>query len=544
MLELEADYVIVGGGSAGCVLANRLSARPGISVALIEAGGDERPLHEPKQLQANLLCRMPGGFGQTLANPAVSWLYDTTPDAAGRIHRWPRGRVLGGSSAINGLLWVVGAAADYDGWAAMGATGWDWASVAPAFAAVEAAVAPSPCDEPQPVGDAILASFAALGLAPLADPARADRPGTGRFRRTIRRGRRISAADAFLAPARRRSNLRILTHALAHRVEFTAGRATGVSFDRGGLPGRARARREVILAAGSVGSPLLLERSGVGDPARLAALGVPVVAALPGVGANLQDHYMTGLQWRLRPGTPSLNTRAAGLALLGEVVRWLFAGRGLLAGGAAETVAFAHAPGQASTEPPALQFHMLAGSMDLDALGQRQQWRLEAQPGVTLAPCVLRPFSRGHVHAVSADPRDPPAIAPGYLADPRDLAALLAGMRLARRVAATRPLADLIDHPVRPDAGLGDSDEALAAYVREVGSTLYHPVGTCRMGAADDPAAVADPRLRVRGLSGLRVVDASVMPAIPSGNTNAPTMMVAERAAGMILADRAEGRLA
>lgn len=534
MLEIEADYVIVGAGSAGCVLANRLSARPGVSVALIEAGGDDRPLHEPKHLQSNLMVALPGGFGRTLSDPAVNWLYATRPDAAGRVHKWPRGRLLGGSSSINGLLWVVGAAADYDGWAAMGAAGWDWASVAPAFAAVEREVAPTDCDDPHPMSLACQEAAAALGLGRLADAARADAPGAGLFRRTIRRGRRVSAATAFLHPVRRRPNLRILTHALAHRIVFEGRRAVAVAFDRGGLPGLARARREVIVAAGAVASPALLERSGLGAAARVRALGIEPLADLPGVGENLQDHYITGLQWRLKPGTPSINRRAQGPALLGELLRWLASGRGVLAAGACELVAFAHAPGQAPDETPALQFHMVPASMDLDALGQRQAWRLEREPGLTIGPCQLRPFSRGSVHAVTAEPREPPAIVPNYLADPRDVAVLAAGMSLARRWAATRPLADHIAHPVRPPASVADAE--FPAWCREVGSTLYHPVGTCRMGAASDPLAVVGPDLCVRELSGLRVVDASVMPAIPSGNTNAPTMMVAERAAGMILA--------
>jgi choline dehydrogenase len=542
MLELEADYVIIGAGSAGCVLANRLSARPDVSVLLLEAGGDDRPLHEPKHLQSNLRLRMPGGFGRALSDPSVNWLYTTQPDARGRVHTWPRGRVLGGSSAINGLLWVVGAASDYDGWAAAGARGWDWAAVAPAFAAVERAIAPVSCEAPHPMSRAGLAAFAALGLGPLADPARSDQPGAGLFRCTIRRGRRVSAADAFLNPARRRPNLRILTHALVHRIGFAGRRAEQVEFDQGGVPGRARARREVIVAAGAVASPALLERSGVGQVARLRALGVEPVADLPGVGENLQDHYITGLQLRLRRGTPSLNSRARGLPLLAELLRWLASGRGLLASGACELVAYAHAPGQAPGETPAIQFHCVAASMDMDALGQRQAWRLESRPGLTIGPCQLRPFSRGSVHAAAPDPRVPPAIVPNYLADPRDVAVLAHGLRLARRWAATPPLADHVERAIRPPDSVGD--EALAAYCREVGSTLYHPVGTCRMGADTDPLAVVDPQLRVRGLSALRVVDASVMPAIPSGNTNAPTMMVAERAAAMILADAAGGRQA
>lgn len=549
MNQFDADYVIVGGGSAGCVLAARLSEDPSVRVLLLEAGGDDRPLHEPKRLLANLMIHMPGGFPHTLADPGVNWLYRTRPDSNGRVHTWPAGRVLGGSSSINGMLYVRGHAADYDGWRQMGCEGWGWADVLPYFrraqhqerGACEFHGAGGPLnvadlDERHPVAEAVIAACTGAGLPFNADINGAHQDGVGWFQATTRGGKRCSAAVAYLHPAMRRAGLVVLTHARAERVLFDGRRATGVAFDHGGIPRVAIARREVIVAAGAIATPALLERSGVGDAAHVAMLGAEVVADLPGVGENLQDHYMTGMQWRLRPGAPSLNARARGLPLLAELLRYATRRSGMLAQAPVSLCAFACSrPGLAS---PDLQFHITPASMDFDALGERQKWALEREPGLTIAPAGLRPQSRGDVHAASPDPRDPPAIVPNYLSAAADVAVLTEGVRLARRIAAQPALSALIAHETRPGA-VADDDAAIADYVRAVGTTLYHPVGTARMG--HDPMAVVDPALRVRGVHGLRVVDASVMPTIPSGNTNAPTIMIAERAADLI---RGEARAA
>lgn len=540
---LEADYVIVGAGSAGCVLAARLSEDPGTTVILLEAGGDDRPGKEKGQFLSNLWIHVPIGYSQTLKDPKVNWLYQTEPDPGteGRTHVWPRGKVLGGSSSINAMLYVRGQRADYDGWRQLGCEGWAWDDVLPYFRKAQhqsrggdelhATGGPLHVGDPadgHAVSEAAIASAEALGL-PRRDCNGPEQEGASWFQVNIKDGKRHSAAVAYLHPAMARPNLRVLTRSLARRLLFAGKRAIGVEVERDGAVQTVRARREVILSGGAINSPQLLELSGIGDPGRLQALGIPIVQASPGVGENLQDHFVVGNTYRLKKGIVSVNELARGPRLLREFARYLLHKRGLLTLSAAHVAIFTRS--RPDLAGPDLQYHILPATMDADKLANEQVMELEKEPGLTIAPCQLRPESRGSVHLKSADPAEHPAIRPNYLADPLDREVVVAGLKFGRRLAATDPLARFIDHETNPGADVA-TDEELLAFARLQGTTIYHPVGTCAMGRGG--AAVVDPELRVIGVDGLRVVDASVMPRLVSGNTNAPTIMIAEKAADLI----------
>jgi choline dehydrogenase-like flavoprotein len=527
------DYIIVGAGSAGCVLANRLSADSGVRVLVLEAGG----------MDDWIWFHIPVGYLFSIGNPRADWMFETqgVPGLNGRSLKYPRGRVIGGSSAINAMIYMRGQAADYDGWRQSGLAGWGWDDVLPLFLAQEDHIAP-PSEHHRSGGewrvehprmrwtvlDAFAEAAALEGVAPVADFNGGDNAGSGYFQVNQRAGVRWSAARGFLKPALKRSNLKLETGARVDRVLIEDGRAVGVVWTRDGQTIESRAAGEVILAAGAVATPVLLERSGVGDGARLQALGIDTVRDLPGVGENLQDHL------QLRPiykvsGVQTMNALYASLwrrplmALEYGLTR-----RGPMSMAPSQMGAFARSsPDQATAN---LQFHVQP--LSLDRFGDP----LHPFPAITISVCNLRPTSRGSIHAGGPDPNTPPLIQPNYLDTAEDGRVAIDSMRLVRRIVGRPPLARYHPAEMKPGAGV-DDDAGLLTAARDLGTTIFHPVGTAKMGLASDPAAVVDARLRVLGVEGLRVADASVMPRITSGNTNSPTMMIAEKAARMILED-------
>jgi len=533
----EYDYIVVGAGSAGCVLANRLTEDGSATVLLLEAGGKD----------SSPWIHIPVGYAKTLKDPKVNWLFETEvdPTSGDRPHVWPRGKVLGGSSSINGLLYVRGQVADYDNWAQSGCTGWSHADVLPYFKRAEGnerlkddhhgtdgPLTVSDITDHHPVSDAVIAAGMEAGLPFNDDCNGASQDGISYFQLTVKNGRRWSAAMAYLHPAMDRANLTVKTGAQAEQVVIEAGRAVGIRFRTGGGSVVARARREVILSGGAVNSPQLLELSGIGDPEVLRAAGIEVRVALPGVGTNLQDHYVVSMPYRLH-NCVSVNELSRGLRLIREAARYAVSRKGLL------TMSAAHIQAYVRTRPgldgPDVQFHILPASVDIEKFTTKQIWELEKLPGLTFAACQLRPESRGTIHVNSADPFAAPAIRPNYLADRLDQETIVAGLRWGRVIAGQPALAPYMGDELMPGAAV-TSDADLLAYAQQAGTTIYHPVGTCAMGRADDPRAVVDTELRVRGVDGLRVVDASVMPRLVSGNTNAPTIMIAEKASDLIRA--------
>ena len=525
------DFVIVGGGTAGCVLANRLSANPKARVLLLEAGGKDD----------YIWVRIPVGYLSCMGNPRTDWCFRTERQSGlgGKALNYPRGRVLGGCSSINGMIYVRGQRADYDHWRQLGNAGWGADDVIPHFRRLEDFAAGDlgihgaggeVRIEKQRLHwrilDAIAAAAAAAGIPKRSSLTTSDDDGVGYFSVTQRHGLRWSAATAFLRPALRRPNLTVATHALTQRILFEGRRAVGVAYVRDGTLKSAHANACVILAAGAIGSPQLLEVSGVGDASRLKALHIPVVHHAPGVGENLQDHLQLRCIYKVR-----------GAATLNERVRTLY-GKAMIA---AEYALFrsgpmSMAPSQlgvfarwdASAETPDIEFHIQP--LSLDRLGEP----LHAFPAFTIAPCNLRPRSRGSVHLVGPDIAQAPKIDPNYLSDPHDRVVAANALRLTRRIVAQEPLRPYAPEEYVPGLHY-ETDGDLAKAAGQVGSTIFHPVGTARMG--QDAGAVVDTRLRVRGLEGLRVIDASVMPTITSGNTNAPVMAIAAKGAAMALED-------
>jgi choline dehydrogenase len=529
----DFDYVIVGAGTAGCVLANRLSADPKHRVLLLEAGGKD----------SWIWFRIPVGYLFCIGNPRADWRFQTLPQPGlnGRPLLYPRGKTLGGSSSINGMIYMRGQKRDYDDWARVtGDDSWCWDAVLPVFKDSENHHRGSSewhgakgewRVESQRLSweilDAFQAAAAEAGIPPVEDFNRGNNFGCGKFEVNQQRGVRLSTSKAFLDPVRGRTNLTVLTGAQARRVIVEQGRVTGIEFDRAGRTESAGAAREVILAAGAVSSPHLLELSGIGSAPVLRRLGIPLVHPLEGVGANLQDHLQMRLAFRVKH-VDTLNERShslIGKALMG--LEYALFRSGPLTMAPSQLGAFARS--DASREWPNLQFHVQP--LSLEKFGEP----LHPFPAFTASVCNLQPTSRGTVHAANPDFRAAPAIDPNYLATPEDRHVAVEAIRLARRVVAAAPLRRYEPEEFMPGPEL-KSDAELVTAAGNIGTTIFHPVGTCRMGT--DPHAVVDSRLRVRGLRGARVVDASIMPTITAGNTNSPVLMIAEKGSRMILEDR------
>jgi choline dehydrogenase len=516
------DYVIVGAGAAGCVLAARLSEDPHTRVLLLEAGGPDRARE----------LAIPAAFGRMLKS-ACDWAYETEPEPGldGRRLYWPRGKVLGGSSSLNAMVYIRGQREDYDGWEKLGNSGWSFTDVLPYFRRAEdqargastyhgagGPLGVSDLRTVNPLSRAFVAAGAELGYPANPDFNGAEQGGFGFYQVTQRRGRRESAATAYLRPARRRPNLVVRTGAHATRIIIERGRARGVEYAAGGTRHDARATRETLLCGGTVNSPQLLMLSGIGPAEHLRTLGVAVAADLPGVGENLQDHLAVPVAYACREPVTLVNAER-----IGSLVAYLLFRRGPLTSNVAEAGAFVRTSPESGR--PDLQFHFGPVWFIRHGLGN------PPGHGFTFGPTLLHPQSRGRVRLRTTDPFAPPAIHAGYLTEPADAAPLIAGIRLSRRLAATRAFARFCGSESLPGLSLTDERD-LRAFVRAHAETLYHPVGTCRMGV--DRGAVVDPHLRVRGIEALRVVDASVMPLIPGGNTNAPTIMIAEKAVDLI----------
>lgn len=526
----DFDYVIVGAGTAGCALANRLSEDPTRSVCLLEAGGEDDWIW----------FRIPVGYLYCIGNPRADWGFRTQPEPGlnGRELLYPRGKVLGGCSSINGMLYLRGQSGDYDHWRQLGNPGWGWDDVLPHFRKFEDYAPGADAFhsqggewriEEQRLKWEILEAFrdacVAAGLPAIADFNSGDNEGVGYFKVNQKRGVRWSAATAFLRPARGRPNLTVMTKAQAERVTFEGRRATGVEFRQGDALRRVSARAEVILCGGAIGSPQLLQLSGVGPGDLLAQHGITPVAERDEVGGNLQDHLQIRMAYKVT-GTKTLNTMSASLWGKAKIAMEYALNRsGPMSMAPSQLAAFARSgPDVASAD---LEYHVQP--LTLEAFGQP----LHAFDAFTASVCHLRPESRGTVRIGSADPRAHPLIAPNYLATEGDRRVAAAAIRLTRRIVAQSPLARFAPEEFKPGAQY-ETEAELAQAAGEIGSTIFHPVGTCRMGP--DAGAVVDPELRVRGVEGLRVVDASIMPTITSGNTNTPTLMIAEKAAAMIRA--------
>lgn len=527
------DYVVVGAGSAGCVLANRLSADPKNRVLVLEAGG----------MDDWIWFHIPVGYLFAIGNPRADWMFKTEEEAGlgGRRINYPRGRVIGGCSAINAMIYMRGQAADYDGWRQAGLEGWGWDDVLPHFLKHEDHVSPPNAfhraggewrvEYPRMRWD-ILDRFRdaaeQYGIPKVDDFNTGDNEGCSYFQVNQKNGRRWSAARGFLKPVLNRQNLRLETGVTVRRVIVEGGRAAGVAYLRNGVETTARAAGEVILSAGAIGSPHLLQLSGIGPGALLQQHGIATVADLPGVGENLQDHLQIRPIYKVS-GVKTLNVEYRSLvkrAMMG--LEYAFFRRGPLTMAPSQLGAFTRSSPDYATAN--LQFHIQP--LSLDKFGDP----MHEFPAFTASVCNLRPASRGTVRIASPDPSAPPAIAPNYLSADEDRRVAADALRIVRKVVSQPALAPYKPEEYRPGAHLV-SDEELAMGAGQVASTIFHPVGTAKMGIASDPTAVLDARLRVRGVAGLRVIDASAMPRITSGNTNSPTMMIAEKGAAMVLED-------
>ena len=526
------DYVIVGAGSAGCVLANRLSADPDVRVLLLEAGGKDD----------YIWIHIPVGYLYCMGNPRTDWGYKTAPDPGlnGRTLSYPRGRVLGGCSSINGMIYMRGQARDYDGWRQMGLTGWGWDDLLPLFRRGEDHYALA--DELHGQGgetrvekqrlsweilDAVRDACEEVGIPKVEDFNGGDNFGSSYFQVTQRGGVRWTAAKGFLRPAASRPNLRVLSKAQVSRLEIADGRISGVSLTLDGEPAHAHVDGELVLSAGAIGSPQLLELSGIGDPAVLSRHGIAPLCERPAVGANLQDHLQIRTVFKVENATTLNQLAATWFGKAKIAAEYALKRSGPMSMAPSQLGVFARS--DPAFETANIEYHVQP--LSLDRFGEP----LHPFPAITASVCNLRPESRGHVHITSPDPRAHPEIRPNYLATEGDRKVAADSIRLTRKIMQARALERYRPVEHLPGSAV-NSDEDLARAAGDIGTTIFHPVGTCRMGA--DEGSVVDERLRLRGLSGLRVADASVMPAITSGNTAAPTMVIAEKAADMIRTDR------
>jgi len=528
------DYVIVGAGTAGCILANRLSEDSGTSVCVLEAG--PRDWHP--------YIHIPAGFIKLFHQPGLNWLYTQEPSewTGGRRILAPRGKALGGSSSINGHIYNRGQRLDYDGWAQRGNRGWGYADVLPYFKRLERRIGDgddtfrgreggltvTDIDQHHPLSEAFIAGAVSLGIPRNPDYNGESQLGINYAQRAILKGRRVSAARAFLHPAMKRQNLTVRTRAHATGIIFEGKRAVGVRYRKGGRGGASmevRARREVILSGGAFNSPQLLQMSGVGPPALLQSLGIEVHHALPGVGENLRDHYAPRFAVRVK-NMDTINERSRGIRLAAEIAKWCVGGKSIL--GLSPTQVYCFWKSEPHLETSDIQLTFTPASYL-----EGQQGQLEHEPGMTAAPWQQRPESKGYVRIRSADPFEQPEIQPRYLTEEGDRRVLVAAMRLARRILKSKPLAPYYDYEDFPGDKVESDDEMLAA-AKERGTTTFHPMGTCRMGPESDSTSVVDDELRVRGLEGLRVADASIMPMMLSANINAATMMIADKASDFI----------
>ena len=524
------DYIVVGAGSAGCVLANRLSADPSLRVLLLEAG--------PRDTSPWI--HIPVGYYKSMANPRIGWGYETEPVSGSNDRRipWPRGKVLGGCSSINGLIYIRGQAEDFDHWRQLGNSGWDWDSVKPYFLRSEGRARGA--DEFHgahgPLGvsdvhrhelcDAYIEAAGQAGIPYNDDFNGARQEGAGYFQLNTRRGLRSSTAVCYLKPARKRPNLRVETGALVTKITFEGRRAAGITYQQNGEIRTAVVGGELVVSGGAINSPQLLQLSGVGPAALLRDHGIQVVADVPGVGGNLQDHYQIRNVYECtRPLSVNDEVRSP-LHKVVAALRWALFRTGPLAIGAGHVGLFART--RPELETPDVQFHFIRFSADGPG------GKLHDFSGFTVSVCQLRPESRGSIQIRSSDPEEPPAIQPNYLDTPGDRNTMVAGMQLARKIIRIPAMSSYVRREVLPGPDV-DTDEEMLDYIRDNGSTIFHPASTCRMGR--DNRAVVDERLRVRGVQSLRVADASVMPTVVSGNTNAACVMIGEKAADMLLQD-------